>query len=94
MTSGNPVIYSDDTDASWTYTITSRDSTVVDWVSPLVAIGTAGYVVAATFLGSAATTRQIRVPLTGLSVGSYTLYLKVPNGTDIRLGRITVAARS
>lgn len=89
----NPQIFTDDTDASWTFTITSRDDTVVDWVSPVVAVGGAGYTVAATFLGSAATTRTLRVPLVGLAEGTHRLYLKVPNGTDLLLGRVEVLPR-
>lgn len=94
MATTQPTIYTDDTDPSWTFTIKSRDTTVVDWASPLVAIGTGSYTVAATWLGSADTTRQLRVPLTGLTAGTHSLYLKVPTGTDIALGRVVVKART
>ena len=93
MAAGYPEVYTDDTDASWTFTITSRDGGDVDWATPLVAIDGGAYDVAATFLGSAAATRQIRVPLGSLTAGVKTLRLKVPNGTDILLGRIQVKAR-
>lgn len=88
-----PVVYTDDPDASWTFTLTSRDATVVDWVSPLVAVDGGLYTVAGTFLGSAATTRQIRVPLTSLAAGLHRLYLKVPTGTDVLLGDVHVKVR-
>jgi len=89
------IIYLDDTDPSWTFTITSRDATVnVDWASPQVAIGPGNYTVAGTWLGSPAPSRQLRVPLSGLSAGTKYLYLKVPNGTDLRLGEVSVRVRT
>jgi hypothetical protein len=89
-----PIVYTDDTDATWTFTITSRDGTTdVDWVSPVVAINDGLYDVTATFLGSASPTRQIRVPLGSLTAGKKTLRLKVPNGTDILLGQVQVKTR-
>jgi len=88
-----PVIYTDDTDPSWTFTIRSKDDTLVDWLSPLVAVGASGYTIAATWDSDPATTRTLLVPLSTVTVDS-TLYLKVPNGTDIKLGRVLVRARS
>jgi hypothetical protein len=88
-----PTVYTDDVDATWTFTITSRDGTDVDWVSPLAAIDGGLYNIACTFIGSAAATRQIRVPLGSLTAGVKTLRLKVPNGTDVLLGKVQVKAR-
>jgi FlaG/FlaF family flagellin (archaellin) len=89
-----PIVYTDDVDATWTFTVSSRDGTTnVDWVSPVAAIDGGTYTVACTFLGSAAPTRQIRVPLGSLTAGVKTLRLKVPNGTDILLGKVHVVAR-
>lgn len=89
-----PTIYADDTDASWDFTVTSRDGENVDWVSPLVAVKGAGYTVAATWLGTASATRVLRVPLVGLAVGNHSLYLRVPNGTDVHLGAVRVRTRT
>lgn len=88
-----PTVYSDDPDASWTFTITSRDATQIDWASPVVAIGSGDYEVAATWDTDAGTTRTLRVPLVGLTKGDKTLYLRVPLGTDISLGTIRVQDR-
>lgn len=89
-----PTIYTDDPDASWTFTITSRDDTEIDWASPVVAIGSAGYTVNATWDDAASTERRLRVPLVGLTAGVRTLYLRVPSGTDIALGTVNVRARN
>ena len=87
-------VYTDDPDAYVTFTVRSADGANVDWSSPVVAIGPGDYQVAATWLGDPAPSRQIKVPIVGLAVNSYRLYLRVPNGTDIKLGDIRVSARS
>jgi hypothetical protein len=92
-----PTIYRDDTDASVVWEVTDAAGQDVDWASPVIAIGDGAYA-AATWLGSPAPTRQIRlnVPLAlGLAPGAYPAYLKVPSGgIDFRLGWITVADRT
>lgn len=95
MATSNPVIYLDDPDASWTYTVTSSSGATIDWASPVVAIKDGSYAVTATWLGATTSPRQIRVPLVGLTKGNgQTLYLRVPSGTDIRLGQVDVKART
>lgn len=87
------VVYSDDPDAAWTFTVTSRDTTEVDWSSPVVAIGSGSYTVNATWTTAAGTTRTLRVPLVGLTAGIKKLYLRVPGGADIALGQVIVKDR-
>lgn len=88
-----PVVYTDDPDAAWTFTITSRDDTSINWSSPVVAIGSGTYTVSGTWVTAAGTTRQLSVPLSGLTKGVKRLYLRVPGGTDISLGDIQVRER-
>lgn len=90
-----PVVYTDDPDATWTFTVTSQDANVeVDWASPLVAIDGGAYDVACTWEGPAAVSRQVKVPLGGLTKGTKTLYLQVPTGTDIQIGTVKVRDRT
>ena len=90
----NPVVYTDDPDAAWTFTVTDADGSDLDWASPLVATGAAENDLAATWLGDPAPTRKIKVPLDGLTKGNHTLYLKVPGANDFKLGTVRVADRT
>lgn len=94
MSTQPPVVYTDDPDAHWTFTITDRDGTVLDWASPQVAVNGGAYNVAATWLGTAAATRKLKVPLDTLDAGLYELYLQVPSGNDIFLGQVRVRLRA
>lgn len=87
------IVYTDDPDASWTFTVRSKDDTEIDWSGPLVAIGPAGYVVSGTWETAAGTTRVLRVPLVGLTAGTHRLYLKVPGGADRPMGTVTALVR-
>ena len=94
-----PTVYTDDTDASWVFTI-PPDPAVdnppnLDWANPKVAAGAGTYTLTATWLGDPAPTRKLKVTLTGLAAGkTYTLYLQVPGGVDFKLGNVRVADRS
>jgi hypothetical protein len=89
------IIYTDDADAFLSWTVTDTEGQDLDWADPMIAVGDAAYA-AATWQGAADSTREIRLPAPlalGLDRGVYTAYLKVPNGNDFSLGRITVAER-
>lgn len=87
------VVYTDDPDATWTFTVTSKDETEIDWATPMVAIRSGAYQ-AATWVGPAGTTRQVRVSFAGVTAGrGANVYLQVPNGTDLLLGTVDVKER-
>lgn len=88
----DPLVYADDPDASWTFTVTDDEGTN-DWTSPLVAAGSADYTIAATWLDDPAATRKLKVPLDTLPAGSHILYLQVPGANDVKLGSVRVADR-
>jgi hypothetical protein len=91
-----PVIYTDDTDPSLTWEVTDANGQDVDWASPEIAIGGSAYG-SASWVGTPAPTRQIRLTLpspAGVAGTLYTAYLKVPGGSDLRLGSFYVTARS
>lgn len=99
--SSEPIVYTDDPDASWSFTITDADGGTLDWSPVEVAVGEAAYLLTATWLGSApaatpgvATTRRVKVPLDSLAASYHTLYLKVPGANDVELGRVEVRVRS
>lgn len=94
MTEAVPVVYTDDPDAHWTFTITDGEGGTLDWASPAVAARGGDYTLAATWLGDPGSTRRLRVPLADLAAGSYALYLKVPGGNDFRLGTVWVTDRT
>lgn len=89
----DPLVYADDPDASWVFTVTDGDGQDLDWASPVVAVGSADYTLTATWLGDPAPTRKLKVPLDTLTTGSDTLYLRVPGANDIKLGRVRVEDR-
>lgn len=88
-----PTVYTDDPDASWTFTVTDRDGADLDF-TPLVAWRAGEYVLAGEWLGTVGATRKLQVPLDTLPEGSHALYLQVPGGVDFRLGVVFVQARS
>lgn len=91
-----PVIYADDDDAHVDWNPRDKTGNTLDWADPMVAIGSGPYDIAATWLGDPASQRWLRVPLAGLTARTspYTAYLKVPGGSDIRLGIVLVRDRS
>lgn len=89
----NPVVYTDDPDASWTFTITDADGNNLTWTPVEVAVDEAGYLLTATWLGTAAPTRKLKVPLDTVLAGYHQLYLKVPGANDILLGKVSVYDR-
>jgi hypothetical protein len=59
-----------------------------------VAIGTAAYTTAGTWQGDVGPKRVLRVPVAGLAVGTHRMYLQIPGGNDLDLGRVRVVART
>jgi hypothetical protein len=88
-----PLVYSDDPDASCTFTVTDKAGNDLDW-APLVAVKGGDYDITAEWLGDPAPERKVKVPLDSLAAGSHALYLKVPGGNDLRLGFVSVKDRS
>lgn len=88
-----PIRYTDDPDAHVTYPITSEAGQTLDFAAQ-VAVGSAGFTVAATWEGDPDTTRNLRVPLSGVEVGMHHLYLQVPGDNDVPLGIVSVRSRS
>lgn len=88
-----PTIYADDPDPTWTFTVTDSQGDDVDWATPVVAIDDGAYEVTGEWQGAAAPSRQIKVPLDDLAAGIHRLYLRVPNGVDILLGKVNVQPR-
>lgn len=88
-----PRRYLDDPDAHLVYPITDANDEPIDWATPTVSATKSGVVVtiACTWLGTAAPTRSLKVPLDALPAGTHTLRLLVPNENDIRLGTVTLA---
>lgn len=87
-----PVVLSDDTDASWTFNVEDPDGNDLTF-EPTVAIGAGAYDITASWLGTVGPTRRLRVPLTGLEPGNHAVYLHVPGGNDVRLGAVHVHRR-
>ena len=85
-------VYADDTDAYFERVITSKDADLT-W-TPMVAFDGGAYNVAATWQGDPGKTRTLRVPATGLAVGTHRAVLEVPNGTNVSLGTVYVVERS
>lgn len=92
-----PVVYTDDDDAhvDWPLGPTDAPGIPLDWVDPTAAIGPGPYDVGSEWLGDPAPQRWLRVPMSGLAARTspYTVYLKVPGGSDIRLGTVLVRER-
>lgn len=89
-----PVVYTDDPDAAWTFTVTAADGANLDWATPKVATGGGTYTLTATWLGTASPTRKIKVPLDTLAAGAHALYLQVPSANDFKLGVVHVRDRT
>ena len=89
-----PRRYENDPDANVVYPITDANGADVDWASPSVTATKSGVsaTVACTWLGSAAPTRNLKVPVDTLAVGTHSLRLVVPNENDIPLGRVSIVA--
>ena len=89
-----PRRYADDADAHVDYPITDVNGSNVDWATPTVKAVKSGaeVTVTCTWLGSAAPTRSLKVPLDALGVGTHSLRLVVPNENDIPLGRVSIVA--
>lgn len=91
-----PIVYLDDADAFASWTVTDKQGQNLDWASPQIAIDSGSYL-SATWQGSAAPTREIRLPMANglsLTAGVHTAHLKVPGGNDFELGGVYVKARS
>lgn len=93
-----PMVYSDDPDAAWTFTVTDSENGTLDWTPVEVAVDSGAYTLAGTWLGSPDATRRVKVPLDSLAPlaqpgHAYTLYLKVPGANDVKLGRVQVKDR-
>lgn len=91
----NPIVYLDDADAFVSWTVTDALGQNLDWATPQIAVGSNAYTTAE-WQGVAAPTREIRLAMPlglALTQGTYPAYLKVPNGTDFRLGKITILPR-
>lgn len=99
MSTETPVVYADDPDAHWTFTVTDNEGGDIDWTPVEVAVGAGGYTVTAQWLDDPAATRRVKVPMADLEplpqVGhTYTFYLKVPGDNDVKLGRVAVKTRT
>lgn len=90
-----PIIYTDDEDAHVDCRVNEQNGVTLDWADPMAAVGPGTYTIAAQWLGDPATTRWLRVPLSGLTArtAGYNIYLKVPGGSDIHLGLVYVRDR-
>lgn len=91
-----PIVYTDDPDRHWVFTVNAEDGTTnVDWANPKVASADGAYVISATWLGSPSPSRDIDVPLISLTDhGFYALYLQVPGNNDFELERVEVRTRA
>lgn len=87
------VVYADDPDAHATYPITDAQGGALDFEA-VVVVGGASNVTAEwegeTTTANGKTTRDLRVPLVGLTRGTYHLRLKVPGDNDVRIGSVLV----
>lgn len=86
-------VLADDPDAYVDREITDATGSDLTF-SPKVAFGTAGYTVTAVWQGAAGPKRVLRVPVTGLANGTHRMYLQIPGGNDLDLGRVRVVART
>lgn len=77
-----------DPEAAVTFPVTDGTGQNVDWADPTV---TAGDVeIAAQWQGAPSPTRDLRIPLDNLPVGSYYLWLSIPNTNDLLLGEVSI----
>jgi hypothetical protein len=89
-----PRRYADDPDANVVYPITDANDEPIDWATPTVKAIMRGVEVEVEgeWLGDAAATRSLKVPLDELEVGIHSLRLVVPDENDVPLGRVAVIA--
>jgi hypothetical protein len=89
------VVYDDDPDSYVEWSVTDAQGQNLDWADPKIAIGGAAYS-NAEWRGVAAPTRTIRIYPSGLGLapGVHQTYLRIPNGTDIRLGAFVIVTRT
>jgi hypothetical protein len=77
-----------DPDAEVVYPITDETGGDTDWPNPQVIAGPT--TVDAEWLGDPAPVRDLRIPLADLSVGTYLLWLVIPNLPDLLLGEVSI----
>jgi hypothetical protein len=87
-------VWTDDPDASWTFTVTDGEDNDLDWTPAAVAAGAGTFDLTATWLGDVGPVRKLKVDLDTLAANNYTLYLQVPGGNDVVLGTVAVRDRS
>ena len=93
MTDAITSVLADDPDAYVDREITDATGSDLTW-TPTVAIGAAAYNVTAAWQGAVGPTRVLRVPVAGLTAGTHRIYLQIPGGNDLDLGRVYVVART
>src|SRR5690606_19437722 len=92
MTLKTVTVYADDADAYVDRIVTDAAGTDLTF-EPAVAVGAGDFDITATWLGDAAPSRTLRIPVAGLEVGTHRLYLSVPGGNDLDLGGVNITAR-
>lgn len=87
MARGEQRVFADDPDAYAVYTVSDSFGSLMDF-DPNVRVGTTTKI--ASWLSDVGYERDLKVPLTGLSKGTYTLRLIIPGDNDLWLGDITL----
>lgn len=93
MTLSTAIVYSDDADAYVDRIITDTAGTDLTFTAT-VAVDDGAYEIDATWQGDASSERTLRIPVADLAVGTHHLYLSVPGGNDIDLGKVKVVDRT
>lgn len=93
MTDAITSVLADDPDAYIDREITDATGSNLTW-TPNVAIGSGEFNVTGTWQGDVAAKRVLRIPAAGLTAGTHRMYLQIPGGNDLDLGRVYVVART
>lgn len=93
MTDAITSVLADDPDAYIDREITDATGTNLTFTAN-VAIGTGTYTTTGTWQGTPAATRILRIPVAGLTAGTHRMYLQIPGGNDLDLGRVYVVTRT